>query len=404
MMQFWKALIAAVITKFDRLIVGIRRFTSPRYVMGQIVQKFRERVSLLLDVKPRHHRDYVVFLRWMVSRRLVNAVVILGGAVCLLYLFWLRPIGAETEGVQIKTYRYSAIPLRLANGRVRIQAKKGYVAYEGEVSKGYVCGEGILYGEDGQVIYEGEFDGNRYQGEGVLYREDGGKLYEGGFSDNLFEGSGTLYGESGIKCYEGGFAQGLKEGEGVLYNASGSPVFGGQFHLDDIVYTQLLGKTAEEIGERYTGEQFIYQYGQADENVVWLREIDALCLAKDNEMSLSDSLKYDLVCVTKDTFGYGGRVIHSIEELTEAVGEPVYEGNSYLTFVEAAAIDILQKRGKAMAIKAEIDRTNVFDEVTAVNAYAEDAVVYLHAYRIGDRTYTFVSEGKTGGFFFYEIE
>lgn len=57
-----------------------------------------------------------------------------------------------------------------------------------------------------------------------------------------------------------------------------------------------------------------------------------------------------------------------------------------------------------MAIKAEIDRTNVFDEVTAVNAYAEDAVVYLHAYRIGDRTYTFVSEGKTGGFFFYEIE
>lgn len=404
MMQFWKALIAVVITKFDRLMVGIRRFTSPQYVMGQIIRKFRDRVSLLLDVKPRHNGDYVVFLRWMISRRLVNAVVILGGAVCLLYLFWLRPIGAETEGMQIKTYRYSAIPLRLAEGRVRILAKKGYIAYEGEVSKGYVCGEGILYREDGQKVYEGGFDGNRYQGEGVLYREDSEKLYEGDFADNLFEGSGILYGESGIKCYEGGFSRGLKEGEGVLFNASGSPVFGGQFHLGDIVYTQLLGKTAEEIGALYTGEQFIYRHGQADENVVWLREIDALCLAKDNETSLSDSLKYDLICVTKDDFGYGGRVIHTIEELKEAVGEPVYEGNGYLTFAEAVAVDTLQKRGKAMGIKAGMDVTPVFDEVTTVNAYAADAVVYLHAYRIGERTYTFVSEGKTGGFFFYEIE
>lgn len=428
MMQFWKALVAAVTTKFSRLLLGIRRFASPQYVMGWIVGKFSDLVRRLFDVRPRHDRDYVSFGRWMVSRRLVNAVVILGGAVCLMYLFWLRPIGAETGGMQIRTYRYSAIPLRLAKGRVRIQAKKGYIAYEGEVNKGYVNGVGTLYGENGQVVYEGEFDENRYQGtgslyfdsgkvkysggflnncfegEGVLYWENGTKRYEGGFSRDVFEGSGTLYGENGIKRYEGGFSRGLKEGEGVLYNASGSPVFGGQFHMDDIVYMQLLGKTAQEIQELYSGEQFVYQDRQADENVVRLREIDALCLAKDREASLADSLKYDLICVIKEDFGYGGRVLSTIEELTETVGEPIYEGNSYMTFVEAVAVDVLQKRGKAMELRAGMDVTPVFDEVAAVESYAADAVVYLHAYAIGERTYTFVSAGKTGGFFFYEIE
>ncbi len=428
MMQLWKALITAVTTKLTRFLVGIRRFTSPQYVMGWVVQKFSGLVGILLDFRPRHNRDYDTFGRWMVSRRLVNAIVILGGAACLIYLFWLRPVGAESEGAQIKTYRYSAIPLRLANGRVRIQAKKGFIAYEGEVSKGYVCGEGILYGEEGQMIYEGEFDRNRYhgtgtlyfdsgqikysggfadnrfEGEGVQYWENGAKLYEGSFSNDLFEGSGIQYRESGVKLYEGGFSQGMKDGEGVLYNASGNMVFGGRFHLDDIVYTQFLGRTAEEIQELYTGEQIIYRSGQADETAVWLSEIDALCFAKDNGTSLSDSLKYDMVCVTKDSFGYGGGVFHTIEELTEAVGAPVYEGNSYVTFPEAVAVDILQKRGHAMGIRTGIDMTPVFDEVNTVDAYQTDAVVYLHAYWIGERTYTFVSEGKTGAFFLYEIE
>lgn len=426
MKQFWRELIAAA--KLGSLSASIRRLTSPQYVMRRLVQKFRDLLNKVLDLKPRHRKDYYTVFQWMISRRLVRAAVFLGGFVCLSYLLWLKPVGAGKDGVQINTYRYSAIPLRLAEGKVRIRAKKGYLAYEGEVSKGYVCGTGVLYGENGRTVYEGEFDRNRYNGIGTLYYDTGGirysggfvdnrfegtgvqyyengeKLYEGGFSKDVFEGSGIQYRESGIRLYEGGFSQGLKEGEGVLYNASGSPVFAGQFHLDDIVYPQLLGRTAEEIRELYTGEQIIYQYGQADETAVWLREIDALCLAQNNETSLSDSLKYDMICVEQDVFGYGGKRIDSIEGLTEAVGEPVYEGNSYLTFLEAVAIDILQRRGEAAGIRTGIDMTAVFDEVNAVDAYAADTVVYLHAYLIGERTYTFVSEGKTGAFFLYEIE
>lgn len=404
MRQFWDALVLAVTTRLRVLIEKFSRVTSPQYLLRQAVEKCREQLGRLLDVRPRHSKDYHTFLRWMVSRRLVNAIVILLGSVCLAYLLWLKPIGAGSDGIQVSTYRYRAIPLRLAEGKVRIRAGKGYVAYEGNVSKGYVNGMGTLYQEDGQKVYEGEFDRNRYQGTGVLYFDSGTVKYSGGFADNHFEGEGVLYREDGIKLYEGGFSRGMKEGEGVLYSASGNPVFSGRFHLDDIVYSQFLGRTAQEVQELYTGEQFVYRHGRVDENVVWLREIDVWCLAKDNEASLSDSLKYDMVCVGKDAFGYGETVIRTIEELKAALGEPVYEGNSYLTFPEAVAIDSLQKQGKAIGIKTGMDMTPVFDEVHTVNAYAADAVVYLHAYRIGERTYTFVSEGKRGGFFLYEIE
>lgn len=428
MKQFWQALVSALDTKFGSLAEMISNITSPQYVMEKIVQKWRDALSRLLDVRPKNSRDYYTFQRWLISRRLVNAIVILGGSVCLMYLWWFRPISAGNDGIRIKTYRYSSIPLRFCEGEVRIRAKQGYIAYEGEVRDGYVSGTGILYGEDGQILYEGEFDKNRYhgtgtlyfdsgrmkyrgsfadnrfEGEGVQYWENGAKCYEGGFRKDLFEGSGTQYGESGARLYEGGFSQGMKEGAGILYNASGRAVFTGQFHLDDIVYAQLLGRTAQEMRELYSGEQFVYRNGQADENAVWLREIETLCFAKDNGKSLSDSLKYDRVCVAKDVFGYGGKALCTVEELTEAVGEPVYEGNSYVTFLEAVAIDILQKKGKAAGIKSEIDMTPVFDEVNTVNAYAADAVVYLHTYLIGERTYTFVSKGKTGAFFLYEIE
>lgn len=428
MRKFWQALVTVLTTKFRLILIRLRRFVSPQYVMEYIVRKFTGAVRRLLDVKPRSSKDYYTFRRWMVSCRLVNAIVILGGVVCLMYLCWLRPIGAGSDGIKVKTYRYSAIPLRFCEGKVRIRAKKGFIAYEGEVRGGYVNGAGTLYGENGQPVYEGDFEKNRYhgtgilyydsgrmkysgsfadnrfEGEGIQYWENGAKCYEGGFQKDLFEGSGIQYRESGARLYEGGFFQGMKEGKGILYNASGSAVFQGQFHLDDIVYTQFLGRTAQDMGELYTGEQIVYQNGQADESAVWLREIETLCFAGDNGKSLSDSLKYDRVCVAKDVFGYGGKVIHTIEELTETVGEPVYEGNSYVTFWEAVAIDILQKKGKAMGIKNGIDMTPIFDEVNTVGAYASDAVVYLHAYLIGERTYTFVSEGKTGAFFLYEIE
>lgn len=428
MRQFWQTLVMVLNTKFAGFLKAFRQMTSPQYIAERIIQKFSDALTRLLDVKPKNSKDYYTFRQWMISRRLVNAAVILGGGVCLIYLWWLKPIGAGCDGIRIKTYRYSAIPLRFYEGKARIRAKKGFIAYEGEVSGGYVNGEGVLYGEDGQILYEGEFDKNRYhgtgtlyfdsgsrkysgsfadnrfEGEGVQYWENGAKCYEGGFREDLFEGSGTQYRESGARLYEGGFSQGMKEGTGILYNASGRAVFTGQFHLDDIVYAQFLGRTAQDMGELYSGEQFVYRNGQADENVVWLREIETLCFAKDNGKSLSDSLKYERVCVAGDVFGYGGKALHTVEELTGTIGEPVYEGNSYVTFLEAVAIDILQKKGKAMGIKSGIDMTPVFDEVNTVNAYATDAVVYLHAYLIGERTYTFVSEGKTGAFFLYEIE
>lgn len=121
MRKFWDALVLTVTEKLSDLLVKLSRFASPQYLLQWMVQKFREQLSRLLDVKPRHSNDYHTFLRWMVSRRLVNAIVILLGIACLAYLFWLKPIGAGSDGIQVSTYRYRAIPLRLAEGKVRIR-------------------------------------------------------------------------------------------------------------------------------------------------------------------------------------------------------------------------------------------------------------------------------------------
>ena len=137
MMQFWRSLVTMITARLGRILVSIRRFASPQYILGTITQKFRGLLNKLLDFRPKHKKDYYNFLGWMISRRLANALVILIGVGCLIYMFWLNPIhiGGSADG---STYRYSSIPLRLADGQVKITAKSGYVAYEGTVKKGYV--------------------------------------------------------------------------------------------------------------------------------------------------------------------------------------------------------------------------------------------------------------------------
>ena len=75
-------------------------------------------------------------------------------------------------------------------------------------------------------------------------------MYKGAFVENLFEGEGNLYRENGTKQYEGSFENGEEEGTGTLYNAAESPVFTGSFHRGQIVYSQFLNKSAEDVYKR----------------------------------------------------------------------------------------------------------------------------------------------------------
>ena len=257
---------------------------------------------------------------------------------------------------------------------------------------------------EGTLIYDGEFAESEFSGNGILYYPSGQMEYDGTFAENLFEGTGIQYRESGSRLYEGEFSDGMKEGTGVYYGTSDNAVFTGNFHLDEIVYTQFLNKKAEEIAALYTGTQMIYQNSEGTENAVALSDIDIIYYSKDTSTSMDSSMKSDVLCIEKSSFAYGNKKIETIEELTETLGEPEYEGNSYMTFLEAVGINWLQSQGKAMNIDTGMDLETVFDEVSVVNSYEKNTVLYLHSYKVGELTYTFVSEGKTGSFFMYEIE
>lgn len=405
MRQIWNTLITAISTRFILLQTKFQRLSSPAYMFQQLIIKIRLIFNRMLDVRPKHKKDYYTIFGWMFSRRLVNLLLIIAGFVCIFYLSVEMPFRKSSEGEATTTvYSYASIPLRFASGNVRIKAKDGYIAYEGEVSKGYASGEGKLYDKEGTLIYDGEFSESKYNGTGVLYYSSGQMKYSGQFKDNLYEGTGVQYRESGSRLYEGAFADGMREGEGIYYSAADNPVFTGNFHLDDIVYTQLLKKTAEDIGALYTGTQLIYQSAEATENAVILSDIDVIYYSKDISDSMESTMKSDVLCVGESSFGYGHKKIDTIEGLTEALGKPEYEGNSYMTFLEAVGISWLQKQGKAMDIDTGMDLDAVFDEVNIVNSYEKNTTLYLHSYKVGEQTYTFISQERTGSFFMYEIE
>ncbi len=405
MKQIWNALVQTIKLRLNRIIVTFKRFSSPAYLLQYIVVRIRNFFGRLMDIRPKNKKDYYTIGGWMVSRRLVNFLLILAGVGCLFYLTVTHPFKRSSgETGNLPVYKYSSISLRYASGKVRIKAKEGYIAYEGEVSGGYVNGEGKLYDEEGTLVYEGAFQKNKYNGEGKLYYPFGQLEYTGTFADNLFEGTGTQYRESGAKLYEGTFENGMREGTGVFYNASDSPVFTGSFHRDEIVYTQFLNKSAEEIGSLYTGGQLIYQNAEATQNAVVLSDIDVIYYSGDTSTSVDGTMRSDILCVGKSSFVYGNKTIDTIEGLTEVLGEPEYEGNSYMTFLEAVGISWMQNRGKAMNIDTGMSMDMVFDEVSVVNEYNKNALLYLHTYKIGESTYTFVSENRTGAFFMYEIE
>ena len=408
MRQFWSAITNALNMALNRFVVSARRYSSPTYVLQMIIVRFRVMVGKMLDVKPKHKKDYYTIFGWMVSRRLAHLVVFIVGVGCLIYIVNVQPIQEaatdSTTGNSYSTYRYSSIPLRFLDKNVNIKAKDGYIAYSGAVKKGYASGYGTLYRADGSKVYEGNFEKSKYSGEGKLYYPSQQLQYSGAFADNLYDGTGTLYRENGAKQYEGSFSHGLKEGEGILYNATDDQVFSGSFHSDQIVFTQLLNKTADEIGQLYTGNQLIYSNSDETENAVILSDIGVIYMSQDNSNSIDEALESDLLLVGSDSFSYGGQSYTTIKELTEELGQPIYEGNSYLTMTEAVAIDYLQNRGRDITFNTGLVTSAELDEVYTVTDYNQDASLYLHTYTIGDQTYTFLSLDKTGSFFMYEIE
>lgn len=401
MNSFFSMIVAAIKNRFAAITSKVRYWTNKSFIKVHIINRFRQWLVGLFNVKPRNKKDYYGFFGLLVSKRLVHLIVICIGLICLGYLWVTKPLKTASQDGEIKVYAYNSFPLKFVNSKVSITAKKGYIAYTGQVKGGHAEGEGELYNEAGGLVYAGEFSKNKYNGTGTCYYPSGQVQYEGEFKDNLYQGTGTLYRNTGSLYYSGQFAQGYMDGTGELYDETGTKVFTGQFRHDELQYVQLLGKTTQEINDMYTGSQKLFSDGE--QNEIALADISALYVAQGSEGSIDGENTSSVVYVMRDCFVYGENQLSTVNELRETLGEPLYEGNSYITYYDAVAIQWGQTDGSEIDIDAGLEYTEEYDEYTSVTGYNKEALLYMYVYEIDDLNYTFISEGRNGSFFMYAI-
>ena len=394
-------LIQTIKSKMTGLVTKFKLYTNWNFIKTKIIAKIRDFFSSLLGVKPRNKDDYYTVGRWMFSKRLMYALVIIIGVVSIWYITTESSLFKNFSEDGIRTYKYNSLRLRTANGHVKITGKSGYLAYDGYVDSGYVNGEGTLYNKEGNTVYVGSFAQNKYEGVGTLNYQSGALMYKGAFHDNLFEGNGTLYREDGTREYIGEFSEGKKNGEGTLYDSGENELYCGTFSSDEIVYSELLGKSVAEVGECYKGHRDLYM--ATKESVGIMNGIGALYHAYGDSEALDDDEIVDSVYVLSDSFPYGNSLIKTIDGLEEVFGKAVYDGNSGVILPEAVAINKINETKSILNgnVKMEVDQ--VFTDVAQVKSFNTDYVLYIYSFRRGDNMYSFVTDGVSKGFVFYYI-
>lgn len=403
-MNFFSTILSTIKYRFTAISSALSRWTNKTFIQNTVSSRFQTWFTSLFQFKPRHKKDYYGFFGLLISKRLAHLIVICVGLLCLGYLWVARPfegLKSSSSTEDYKVYWYNSIPLRFQNGKVGIKHKDGYVAYIGDVKGGYAEGEGELYNEDGGLVYVGDFSESMYNGTGKTYYASGQVEYEGDFVDNLYQGTGKYYRSSGALYYSGDFDEDYFHGTGELYDKTGTQVFTGTFKRGELDYTQFLGLTASEISNLYIGRQILYTNGE--ENIVALEDLSALYVSENAQTSIDDNQKAASVYVLRSVFVDGDSRLTTIDELRRAFGEPSYEGNSYLTFYDAAAISWALDDNREIDIDPALVYTQEYDELVSVESYDTDALLYMYVFEIDGLSYTFISEGRTGDFFMYVI-
>ena len=390
------------------LWVKLRLWTSPAYLRSQVFAKLRTFFSKLFDVRPRHKRDYYPLSRWLVSKRLAFALVVLVGITATFYVAAMMPKhasdGSASDGSaadSIPTYQYRAVPLKFKSGTVRILARDGHLAYVGQVDKGACSGSGTLYDARDNLVYKGQFANNMFHGNGTLYYPGGGLRYTGSFTENLFNGAGSYYRSNGSLEYEGDYVSGVRTGQGKLFNSTAGQVFEGSFLNDGIVYSDFLDKPTRDAAALYTGVTAVYQGGE--EYCVSMPEINAVYAAKDGSGSLENEWTVTGVYVLDSSFPLDGKRYESVSQLRSVLGEPLYYGTGWVNLPEAVALNHLAEQEEVSPV--DIKSAASFDNVFSVSDYDQDASVYLYTFERDGLLYTFYStDAGVPGFLMYAIE
>lgn len=366
----------------------------------KIPEKIKEFGETIVDVKPKKEEDYCTVLGIRMGRKLVLWSIVIVALLSIGCIYLVMPVSGMADG--IRTYRYNALPLKFTSGQVRILAESGYVAYEGNVSKGAVNGKGTLYSEDGSVVYEGEFQNNKYDGEGKSYYSGNRLQYEGQFVNNKFQGKGTLYRKDGTKEYEGEFAFGQKQGEGKLYDNGGHAIYQGNFVKDSIRCQELLGKPVTEVAEMYTGSRVVYENDK--EYCVALEDIDSVYISEGDVNTLEQESSVQGVYVLSSSIVLDGKKYSTINDLKKKFKVISYEGNSSLTMADAVAVNEAAKKMDVLSGEVKMDTTPVFEDVFTVDSIDKSYEAYVYQFEDENIIYTFFAKEKRAGFDFYLME
>jgi hypothetical protein len=401
---FFGTLLNTLQARFIAIVTKIRVLLSPNWWKTKGFVALRGFFAKLFDFKPHNANDYYPLMRWLISKRLAFAIVIVLGVVSLYYMLILSPVaitGTASGNATLPVYRYNSLAIRFFDGSCRIKARGDYVAYEGAVKKGIVTGDGRLFDRNGNIVYDGAFDKNMYNGRGKLYYESGRLKYEGDFVNNEMNGKGCLYAASGTLRYDGAFLNGKKNGKGILYNGAADEIYQGNFVLDRIAYAEFVGKTAEEVATMYTGVQDIY--ASDAESILHMKEIGAVATVMNGEEDLEGQGKLTGLVVLENSFPSADKTCVTMSEIESLFGRSDYTGYTYCMLPEAVAFNVIADGGAPGTVA--LDTEQLFDGVYRVDDYDGNVEVYIHAYKAEDILYTFYCAGpQDAGFFMYSIE
>lgn len=354
----------------------------------------------IFDIKPKKEDDYYSVMGLRIGKKIGLWILFIVALVSIAGIVMVVPKSGFTDG--IRTYRYNALPLRYTSGQVRILAKSGYVAYEGEISKGAANGQGTLYRKDGSIVYEGELKNNQYQGKGKYYFDGIQLQYEGEFVNNKYQGQGILYRKDGSKEYEGTFSAGEKQGEGKLYNTAGSLIYSGNFVKDRVRYQELLGKSVTQAAKMYTGKRVVYENDNS--YCVSMEEIDSLYISEGASNTLEQEGIVQGVYVLSPSIVLEGVEYKAIKELKKKFKLISYEGNTSLSMADAVAVNVAAAKTPVLNGEISMDTESMLDDVITVNRVDESYEAYIYRLEDDNIVYTFFCKEKGQEFDFYFME
>ena len=137
---------------------------------------------------------------------------------------------------------------------------------------------------------------------------------------------------------------------------------------------------------------------------VYLSDIDAIYSVPVDNEELGDASTINEIYVLKDHINFGSSVCTSISDISQVLGSPAYQGDSYATYPELIGIYEMSKLKSVYSGIPEMDLSQDLVDLITVDSYDTDYMVYLYSFEKDGLIYSFLTRDDAGsGFDMYFI-